>query len=297
MPQHAEEPEKRLIVIRNYISRMPSLSTTAMKVAEICNNPNTSPADLNRVISLDPVLTGRVLKLVNSAYYGLANQITSLTRAIIMVGLNTVVNLAISTAVVEKVSVQEASGPLCVDEFWSHSLCVGVVAKFLSGLRGIPLAAQEEYFVGGLLHDLGKVALNDCFSEEYRQVFERAKEGEASLCEAEAEAFGVDHCRVGLMIAEKWQLGVSLRDSLAHHHNPQVAERAGRDLVTLVSLGDSYANMLGMGSPGYPRPDESALFSLLKEAKIRPNALSDYQEKVLEEIEKARVFIQLSTKG
>ena len=297
MPQHADDPEKRLIVIRNYISRMPSLSTTAMKVAEICNNPQTSPADLNRVISLDPVLTGRVLKLVNSAYYGLAAQITSLTRAIIMVGLNTVVNLAISTAVVENVSVKSDSGPLSVDDFWTHSLCVGVVAKFLAGLRAIPPASREEYFVGGLLHDLGKVALNDCFSEEYRKVFERAKEDVASLCEAEAEAFGVDHGRVGLMIAEKWQLGAALRDSLAHHHDPEEAEEAGRDLVTLVSLGDGYANMLGMGSPGYSRPDEGRLSSLLEKEGFRPGDLAEYQGKVLEEIEKARVFIQLSSKG
>ena len=297
MPQRSEDPEKRLIAIRNYISRMPSLSTTAMKVSEICNKPRTSPADLNRVISLDPVLTGRVLKLVNSAYYGLSSQITSLTRAIIMVGLNTIVNLAISTAVVEKVSVKNSSGPLSVDDFWTHSLCAGVAAKFLSGLRGIPLAGQEEYFVGGLLHDLGKVVLNDCFSEEYQEVFERAKEGKVSLSAAESEAFSVDHCGVGLMIAEKWQLGSSLRDSLAYHHMPEEAEGAGRDLVTLVSLGDSYANMLGMGSPGYPRPDETVLFSLLEKARIRPNVLSDYQGKVLEEIEKARVFIQLSTKG
>jgi HD-like signal output (HDOD) protein len=290
-------PEKRLIVLKTYISRMPSLSTTAMKVAEICNNPHTSPADLNRVISLDPVLTGRVLKLVNSAYYGLATQVTSLTRAIIMVGLNTVVNLAISTAVVEKMEVSNPSGPLSVDDFWTHSLCAGVVAKFLSGLRGIPAAGQEEYFVAGLLHDLGKVALNDCFSEEYGQVFNRVREGLMSLSAAEMEAFGIDHCQVGRMIAEKWQLGASLGDSLAYHHDLKGADGSSRPLVTLVSLGDSYANMLGMGSPGYPKPDESVLSSLLEKAGLRADILSDYEGKVLEEIEKARVFIQLSAKG
>ena len=88
-------PEVRLRAIQDYISKMPSLSTTVTKVMEICNKPDTSPNDLNRVISLDPVLTGQVLKLVNSAYYSLPNQVTSLTRAIIMVGLNTVKNLGI----------------------------------------------------------------------------------------------------------------------------------------------------------------------------------------------------------
>jgi len=295
--QHPESPEKRMNVIQAYISRMPSLSTTAMKVSEICNNPRTSPSDLNRVVSLDPVLTGRVLKLVNSAYYGLPGQVASLTRAMIMLGLNTVVNLAISTAVVEKVSLKNSSGALSVDDFWTHSLCVGVVAKFLSGLKGIPIAGQEEFFVGGLLHDLGKVVLNECFSEEYRQAFEVVKAGQELLTEAESEVFGVDHSGVGLMIAEKWQLGASLRDTLACHHNPERVEGPGRNLVSLVCLGDMIANWLQMGSPGYARPDESAISSSIEKEGIDPTVLSDYKGKVLGEIEKARVFIQVSTKG
>ena len=85
--------------IRAYIGRMPSLSTTVSKVLETCNNPNASPYDLNRVISLDPALTGQVLRLINSAYYALPHPITSLPRAIIMLGLNTVKNLALSLAI------------------------------------------------------------------------------------------------------------------------------------------------------------------------------------------------------
>lgn len=297
MAPSTENPEKRMNVIQNYLSRMPSLSTTAMKVSEICNNPRTSPADLNRIISLDPVLTGRVLKLVNSAYYGLPGQVASLTRAIIMLGLNTVVNLAISTAVVEKVSVKNPSGALSVDAFWTHSLCVGVVAKFLSALRNIPPAGQEEYFVGGLLHDLGKVVLNECFPEEYRQVFETAKEGGKPLQEAESEVFGIDHTQVGLMIAEKWQLGTSLRDTLGWHHHPEGVEGAGRDLVGLVGLGDKIANWLGMGAPEYPRSDDSVIAAAIEKAGLNPAFLADYQVKVIGEIEKARVFIQVSAKG
>ena len=100
MSEHPGHPdESRLQVIRDYIDRMPSLSTTVTKVLEVCNKPNTAPNDLNKVISLDPVLTGNVLKLINSAYYSLPNQITSLARAIIMLGINTVKNLALSTAI------------------------------------------------------------------------------------------------------------------------------------------------------------------------------------------------------
>src|SRR5512138_3364437 len=88
--------------VRDYIRSMPALPTTVAKVLEVCNSPRTSPVDLDRVISLDPVLMGRVLKLINSAYYGLGTQVTSLVRAIIMMGINTVKNLALSTAIIDR---------------------------------------------------------------------------------------------------------------------------------------------------------------------------------------------------
>lgn len=118
--------------LRDFIDRMPSLSTTVTKVMEVCNQPNTSPNDLNRVISLDPVLTGHVLKLINSAYYSLPNQVTTLTRAIIMLGLNTVKNLALSTAVLGTLG-KEKSECFSMDTFWTHSICTGVTAKAIAG--------------------------------------------------------------------------------------------------------------------------------------------------------------------
>ncbi len=99
-----QDKERILAVIQTYISKMPSLPITVSKILQIANDPKTSPSDLNQVISLDPVLMGRVMKLINSAYYSLNNQITSLVRAIIMLGINTVKNLALSTAVLGQLS-------------------------------------------------------------------------------------------------------------------------------------------------------------------------------------------------
>ncbi|MCL2879605.1 MAG: HDOD domain-containing protein, partial [Treponema sp.] len=146
--------------IEEYIGNMPSLPTTVAKVLEVCNNPHTSPADLNHVISLDPVLVGRVLKLINSAYYGLGQHVTNLVRAIIMLGLNTVKNLALSSAVMGNLKTGKNSQGLDMEGFWRHSLCVGVAAKMLAKQRGIESKQREEYFTAGLLHDIGKIPLN-----------------------------------------------------------------------------------------------------------------------------------------
>ncbi len=105
------------------IAKMPSLPTTVAKILQVCSNPRALPADLNQVISLDPVLMGKVLRLINSAYYSLPNQVTSLVRAVIMLGINTVKNLALSTAVLGNLGKGPAGNVLNLEGFWRHSIC------------------------------------------------------------------------------------------------------------------------------------------------------------------------------
>lgn len=288
--------EKRLKRVQHYIDRMPSLSTTVTKVLEICNNPATSPNDLNRVISLDPVLTGRVLRLINSAYYSLPNQVASLTRAIIMLGLNTVKDLALSTAVLESVGGKDSFHALVMDDFWTHSIGVGVTAKSLAAIKGIPVRDREAYFVAGLLHDLGKIPLNNCFAEEYGQVLESAKFKQDSLRQTENGILDVDHCLVGGMIAEKWRLSEAMIDSLCHHHNPDKAKEENRQLISIVALANNYANISGIGSSGDVFPDEPMTMHLLEQVGVSESTLSDLRENVLDAIEKAKIFLQVIKK-
>ncbi len=286
--------EKRYQQIQDFIDRMPSLSTTVTKVLEVCNKPNTSPNDLNRVISLDPVLTGQVLKLINSAYYSLPNQITSLTRAIIMLGLNTVKNLALSTAILGNFGQEDSFSCLLMDRFWTHSICVGVTAKALAAKLGVPMAMREEYFVGGLLHDLGKIPLNNRFSEEYSQTLELTKLEQGPLYKSEQMILGVDHGVVGQMIAEKWQLSETLVETLACHHAPQAAADDNRELVATVGLANVYANVYDFGTAGDPYQDAATIMNMLEETEMRWTELDDIKETVEHEIEKAQIFMQVS---
>ena len=177
--------------IEAYIQKMPSLPTTVAKVLDVCNNPKTSPGDLNQVISLDPVLVGRVLKLINSAYYGLGQQVTSLVRAIIMLGINTVKNLALSTAVLRNLTSKKDFQALDMEGFWRHSLCVGVAAKVLARKRNVDSKLLDEYFTAGLLHDIGKIAIHAVLSHEYVQAIADSDRRQISLHLAEANALGI----------------------------------------------------------------------------------------------------------
>lgn len=294
MPGAPLTNEQRFALIQTYIERMPSLSTTVTKVLAVCNRPDTSANDLNRVISLDPVLTGQVLKLINSAYYSLPNQISSLTRAIIMLGINTVKNLALSTAVLGSMGGKSSFLSLSMDAFWTHSLCVGVMAKSIAALKGIPGMLQEEFFVAGLLHDLGKIPLNSCFTKEYRQALEFSSLEQGPLSRGEEILLGFDHGQSGKMIADKWQLSPTLQDVLSCHHTPENASAENQELVNVVALANTCANLFELGSAGDRYPDISRVPELLNRTGLKWPELSGLHVAVQQEIEKAQVFLQVA---
>jgi HD-like signal output (HDOD) protein len=278
--------------VRDYVVGMPSLPTTVAKVLEVCNNPKTSPIDLDRVIQLDPVLMGRVLKLINSAYYSLGNQVTSLVRAIIMLGVNTVKNLALSSAVLDRVSSKKDFRALNMDAFWRHSLCVGVTAKLIAKDRGIDPKILEEYFAAGLLHDIGKIPLNNALADEYVYAMSFADRERISIFKAEGRELGIDHCEAGSVIADSWKLTGAIADTVRFHHD--LAGYAGEhgDVLRTVAVADFFANREGIGFSGNRYPDKvpPEVFELLG---IQKSLLEDLEEAVNAEIEKAKVFLKL----
>jgi len=281
--------ETRLKKIQAFVDRMPSLSTTVSKVLEICSRPDTAPNDLNKVISLDPVLTGQVLKLINSAYYSLMNKVTSLTRAIIMLGLNTVKNLALSTAIIRSVGQTKKSKALPIKHFWAHSIGVGVMAKMLAAELDIPLGEREEYFVAGLLHDLGKIP----FGDEYTEVLKTARTEQRPLIDVEQEMMDVDHTDVGRMIAEKWKLNEALTDTICYHHNPREAAPENQHIAATVALADFYVCLFDIGNAGNRFPDAQDLTEILVVTGLDWETVSQLSEKVEEEITKAEIFLQV----
>jgi HD-like signal output (HDOD) protein len=271
---------------------MPSLPTTVSKVLEVCNNPKTSPIDLDRVIQLDPVLMGRVLKLINSAYYSMGSQVTSLVRAIIMLGVNTVKNRALSSAVLGSVSSKRDFRALSMEGFWRHSLCVGVTAKLIAKQRGIETKGLEEYFAAGLLHDIGKIPLNNALADEYVRTMSLADLERISLVAAERRGLGIDHCEAGGVVAENWKLTGAIADTVLWHHNLEGYSGGWGDVLRTVAVADFFANREGIGFSGNRYPDKMSpeTYSLLD---IEKSMLEDLEAPVNAEIEKAKIFLKL----
>jgi putative nucleotidyltransferase with HDIG domain len=278
--------------IDEYIKNMPSLPTSVAKVLEICNNPQTSPADLNHVISLDPVLVGRVLKLINSAYYSLGQQVTSLVRAIIMLGINTVKNLALSSSVVGNLTKNKAAAGLNMEGFWRHSLCVGVSAKAIAKKRGLDPKQLEEYFAAGLLHDIGKIPLNAVLANDYMLTISASDRDRLSLVRVEDRNLGINHCTAGAMIVNAWKLEGAVGDAIVYHHSHLDYDGPFRDLLYTIILANRFALEAEIGFSGdrYPEKPGPSVWEALS---IEQEIFDEIAPGVNAEIEKAEVFLKL----
>ena len=282
--------------IRAHILRMSGLSTTAMKVLRVCNEPGVCANDLNRVISLDPVLTGRILQLINSAYYSLPSKVNSLTRAIILLGINTVKNVVLSFAIFESFSKRDSFRVFSADEFWAHSLSTAVSAKLLAASQAVPRVAQEDFFVAGLMHDIGKIPLNHLFPDAYRQAAQSAEDTQQGMRSAEEALIGTDHCQVGLMIARKWQLSEDLTDALAGHHSTYDSEAGGVQLAHAVALADGMAHAMGATIPGGLSLGQRERDRMTSRWPFTVEVLAELSAAVAAEVEKAKVFLEIATR-
>ncbi|MCL2601431.1 MAG: HDOD domain-containing protein [Treponema sp.] len=280
--------------LKAYIKTMPSLPTSVTKVLEICNNPHTSPADLNHVISLDPVLVGKVLKLINSAYYGLGQPVTNLARAIIMLGINTVKNLALSTAVMGHLPAKHKSPGIDMEGFWRHSLCVGVSAKLLARKRGIDSKLSEEYFTAGLLHDIGKIPLNAVLAKDYMLTVSVADKERKPLFLAEDTTLGLNHCTSGTMIKEAWKLEGAVGDVIVNHHTYEEYEGSHKDVLYSVAVSNWFASLLGIGFSGdlHPEKPHDRIWEALG---ITMESFDEIESIANAEIDKAEIFLKINT--
>jgi HD-like signal output (HDOD) protein len=275
--------------VQKYIKSMPSFSTTVTKVLTICNNSQASPSDLNRVISLDPVLVARVLRLVNSAYYGLAHPVTNMVRAIIMLGINTVKNMALSTAVLVNLAVNKSPG-LNMDGFWRHSLCTGIAAKFIAKKRQVADTQIEDYFTAGLLHDIGKLPVNTVVADKFIESMDLADREHISLNQAEERILGFDHCEMGKIIVEAWHLEGAVGDVISFHHRFDY-EGPHKDILYTVALANRFSSIMEIGFSGDRYP--SRVPEVLKYLDVKEDFFEELASIVSKEIDKASVFLSL----
>ncbi len=274
--------------LNNAIEKMPSLPTTVGKIIQLANDINSSAKDILAVIQLDPVVAAKVMKLINSAYYGMPNKV-SLKQAVVLLGINTIKNLALSSAIVTQMGKNKiAIKSFDQQRFWEHSLGTAITSRVICKMLGTDPGEVDEFFVGGLIHDLGKVVLALSVPMLYSRAFKYGEENKLGGLASESEKIGIDHAEVGSMLGRKWSLSELLVDAILNHHQP--AEDSGR-LTWVVHTANYYASVhdyRNTGEYAAPRIDPRAYEKLGLEKDEIEAGLAD----LAGEIEKASVFLQ-----
>ena len=201
------------------VEKMPAFPKSVKRVIELSSDINCSHKELVSVIERDPVMTLKILNLVNSAYFGLSNEITSIKYAVVYVGLNTVKNLAISIASIGMLPSHNDAG-LDTEKFLYHTISTATLSRLLAKHSGIEERDSSDYFVGGLLHDFGKIVFALFMPDEYKKVLYLEKKYSRLTVDAEKEIIGVDHTKVGTLLGQKWQLPNRLVEGIKLHHCP-----------------------------------------------------------------------------
>jgi len=279
--------------IKKNLDLLPSLPVSTNKVIELSNKMNITAAELNKVISLDPVLTGKVIKLVNSAYFSLPNKITSLIQAIVMLGINTVKNLALSSSVLNNFNSKKYFKALNIDSYWKHSIAVGVTAKIIASNKKINKKMLESFFIGGLLHDIGKILLNMTYPEKYLEVMNYSDVKKIPLYKVEKEVFGIDHCEVGKMIADKWSFSKEISFVIQNHHNIEVIKESKELFFIAIVLSDMFCKYLEIGFSGNKYYDLDFMYKIADIHKIDLDSLEDNQNIIFQKIKDAEIFLKV----
>ncbi len=218
------------------VAAIASLPEVTARIIQTIENPQSSASQLHGIVSHDPALTTRILKVVNSAFYGMPGQVGSIERAIVLLGFNTVKSLALAASLGQLFRGVTLCEGFTARDLWKHCICVGVGARELA--RQMKLPTVEEAFLAGIIHDLGLLISLQMWPERVRAACERAKAGE-DFCLIEREVVGVDHMQMGAAVAEQWRFPKVCQQVAGFHHRPKLATADAKLMVTLVYVADT----------------------------------------------------------
>ncbi len=273
--------QKRIEQIEN----LPTLPEVANKLIKIINDPTTSAADVAQLIAQDVALTSKVLRLANSAFYGIPRTVTTVHNAVVILGLKVINTMVFSISIVKLFPADGQSALFSRKRFWEHSLACGVIAKQLAmKMKKITLFDPEECFCAGLIHDLGRIVLDQYFHEEFVKALQKAKAEKISLVQAEKDVFEFDHTQVGDWLTARWELPQDIRIPIIHHHLPHKAE-TNKEMITLVHYADGLAYDMGYCMPDLDRKPEINL-PFVQLLGFTPEEVEDVKKMVPEEIKK-----------
>ena len=226
------------------IEEVPALPTVVVRVMQMTEDPDSTVNDINRVLSQDQAMTARVLRLANSAFYGFARRIGSISEAVILLGFKTIRGIVLAAAVSDIMNRSTDGYALDKGELWRHSQAAAIAASTIA--RKVKFSNLDLAFTASLLHDIGKIILNKAMKESYLEVVEMVEQEKIIFLEAEYNVLGFHHAMIGGRIAEKWRLPTDLVEAIEYHHDPMEA-KINKELVAITHVADCICVSMGIG--------------------------------------------------
>ena len=223
------------------IEDLPTLPAIAMETNKMLMDYNTSTKKLKQTIEKDQAMVPKMLKLVNSSFFGFQSRISNIEHAIVILGFNMIRNMIVSVSIIEAFSGKKGLKDFDMTQFWTHSVAVAVTSKYLS--LKTRLHASEDSFTAGLLHDIGKIVLFQYFHDFFIKAWRSSKENDISFYDAEKREIPADHAQIGAHLAWKWQLPAGLVDAIRWHHDVK-EDVFDYNLLIIVHVADKIVNSL-----------------------------------------------------
>jgi HD-like signal output (HDOD) protein len=273
-----------------HLTTLPTLPEIAARCMRMINDPLVAASDVAAIIARDISLSSKVVRLANSAFYGMPGRITSVDRAVVLLGFKVITTIVLSVTVFDLFPENSRSRRLFDRKaFWLHSQSCGLISRFLA-LRTKQrfLLDPEEAFCAGLLHDIGKVVLEQYLHEEFHAALKRARTEKKTLYLAERSALGFSHDHVAAWLTEDWALPAAIAQPLAAHHEPHLS-RELPDAAGLCHIADWLCYRIGTTiDPAYaaPQPDPG----LLRSFDVTDEIIEELKEKIPQELLRSQLF-------
>jgi putative nucleotidyltransferase with HDIG domain len=245
-PLEREQIELRL----KSCGRLPSLSSINSALRELLNADQRYTSQISEVIRRDPSLTARLLRLVNSVYYGLTTPVNSIEEAVFYLGVRQIRQLAMVTPVIEDFQRLAGHSAFPWREFWQHCIATAIMTREV--ISSIMVPPDEADYVAGLVHDVGKIVMASAFSQHFALIHQQLSESHDELCDKETEVLGMNHAELGAIYLKNHNLPDIMVETALHHHQPQLASHHGQ-IVAAVQIADMLVRHAKIGQSGNHR--------------------------------------------
>ncbi len=285
--------------IAQRLSRIDNIATlphVATEILSMIRNSNTSMRQIARVIEQDPSITAKLLKIANSPFWGFPGRVDNLQRALVLLGLKQVSNIVIGVSLYTTFVKLAPNPEFDREKFWLHSIGTSQIARNLAKQIGLNFHGEE--FVASILHDIGKIILDQFFADVFTEILKKAHMNDDSVITWEQKMLGCTHADIGAWLLSHWNFPPSIAAAVHFHHYPERAPTY-KDLVSVVRLSDIFCEMWGIGFDDDIKtfsPSDDAAWRILKQHTRALNDL-DFERflfQIDKEMDKARMFIEIA---